>query len=331
MFEILIVAGALFIGWYLFERQQRKTSAMSGGLKEDVTLPHDQTWELYHNNFSLCSKKTRVCLSELGISYKSHHIDLIETGSYENISRHYLKVNPGALVPVLVHDGHPIYESHEQLTYASQHSATPDLLVPSDPALKAIMDEWVRQGSLIGDDPIADLDAAMGNAIPGLTLPIFSTMIEAIPYWKIFEGLLFHRLKERALFFVVLKLLGPRRLGKLTPARKVLARSKIAMHEHLDKLEAQLSDYGPWIVGDQFTLADVGMMVIFDRLDEVDWMDEFLVSTRPEVTAYWARIRERRSYQEALEDFDHETVSRGRLRITELKQTEPEFAATLAA
>ena len=101
------------IGWFLWEKGHRKTSSMSGGIHKDITLEHEYEWELYHNNFSLCSKKTRVCLAELGIDYKSHHIDLIETGAYENISRKYLAINPASLVPVLVHNGHPIFESHE--------------------------------------------------------------------------------------------------------------------------------------------------------------------------------------------------------------------------
>jgi len=171
----------------------------------------------------------------------------------------------------------------------------------------------------------------MGNAIPGLTLPIFATMIETIPYRRIVEGLLFHRLKSRALFFLVLKMLGPARLGRLAPAVDVLKRSKASMHNSLDCLEAQLQQAGPWIVGEQFTLADAGMMVIFDRLDEVDWLNEFLVPERLETKAYWERLQARPSYQAALKDFDHETVTRGRDRITQLKRTEPEFAATIAA
>ena len=107
---------------------------MTGGLHAHTELPHTQEWELYHNNFSLCSKKTRVCLLELALDFKAHHVDLIETGSCENISRHYLTVYPGALVPVLVHHGPPVYVSHEQLVSAAKHadSAAKELL-PTEP------------------------------------------------------------------------------------------------------------------------------------------------------------------------------------------------------
>ena len=122
--------------WYAWERSHRKTHAMPPGLQPDIDIPHTAEFELYHNAFSLCSKKTRVCLAELDIDHASHHIDLIETGSYKNLSRHFLAVNPQGVVPVLVHHGHPVYESHEQIRYAADHAGTDaEALVPHDHAL----------------------------------------------------------------------------------------------------------------------------------------------------------------------------------------------------
>jgi hypothetical protein len=109
----VVAAAALGLAiWYWRERRFRRTHPMAGGLHADISLPHSAEFELYHNDFSLCSKKIRMCLAELEISYLGHPIDLIETGSYETLGRRFLAVNPAALVPVLVHDGHPIYESH---------------------------------------------------------------------------------------------------------------------------------------------------------------------------------------------------------------------------
>jgi glutathione S-transferase len=320
MWSILIVALVLFVGWYLWERQQRQTRSMPGGIHTDITLPHEQEWELYHNDFSLCSKKTRVCLAELGISYKAHHIDLIETGSYETLSRHYLKVNPAALVPVLVHNGHPIYESHEQLGYAAEHADNPQLLVPSDPAKRTLMDLWVHKSSITGDNPIDSMDETAGNAIPGLTTPIFATMVEHVPAHRILTGLLFHRLKVRAVFFLVLKLFGLKNLPKLKPVIKLLEASKIAMHKHMDDLETVLAENdGPWIVGDQFTLADVGVMVIFERLREGDWLSDFLTDNRPLVVAYWKALQKRPSYTAGIANHMHPMVTQATKDIINLK------------
>ena len=94
----------------------------TGGLHSEINLPHTQEWELYHNSFSLCSKKLRVCMAELGLDYANHEIDLVETGSYENVGAKFLAVNPAGIVPVLVHDGHPVYESHDEIVYAAEHA-----------------------------------------------------------------------------------------------------------------------------------------------------------------------------------------------------------------
>lgn len=194
--------------------------------------------------------KARVCLAELRIPYASHPIDLIETGAYENIRPAFLGVNPGGTVPVLVREGHPVYESHEQIRYAAAHApAGSPSLVPGAPALRAGMERWIDRSSLT-DDPIAHGDESAGNAVPGLTVPLFAAMIECIATWKILEGLLFHFDKRRPVLFLTLKVLGVARLHRLGPAMKVLARSRRQMGEHLDALEKQLGvsgGRGSWV------------------------------------------------------------------------------------
>ena len=318
-FVVLAVAA---IGWYALERSHRRTRAMSGGVHAEISLPHEDEFELYHNALSLCSKKVRVCLAELGIRYAGHHIDLIETGSYQNLSRHFLTVNPAGLVPVLVHQGHPIYESHEQIRYAADHApAGTPVLVPADPALEAEMQRWVDLASLTGDNPIAASHASAGNAIPGLTVPLFAAMIVEIPVRRILEGLLFHRLKTRPLLFLLLRAVGIRRLGRLKPAIQVIQKSIRDMRSHLDALEATLRESGgPWILGEIFSLADVSWVPIFERMVEADSLHVFVGDgVRPAVTAYWERLRARPSYRAGVLDNAHPTVTRGRERLRAAK------------
>ena len=328
---LVLLLGGLAWTW---ERGHRRTRAMAGGLHTDISLPHDQEFELYHNALSLCSTKVRVCLAELGIDYASHHIDLIETGSYENIGRHFLKVNPAGTVPVLVHDGHPIYESHEQIRHAAAHApagdADPHPLVPDDADLRAQMEAWIDRTSLVGDDPVAEAHATAGNAIPGLTVPLFVSMIADIAYIRIVEGLLFHRLKMRPLLFIAMKLGGFRGL-KHGPARSVVAGSGRHMAKHLDALEAQLAaSGGPWILGDAFTLADVGWVPILQRLTDADSIHCFVgEGLRPNVKAYWEALKRRPSYRAAVVDHTHETVERGATRLRDAKRADPALRTAL--
>jgi len=299
---------------------------MGAGLQQEIQLPHTQEWELFHNDFSLCSKKIRVCLDELGIDYASHRIDLIETGSYENISPRFLKINPAATVPVLLHNGHPVYESHEQIAYAASQAGGDRQLVPDDPERREVMDLWVRKTSLIGDDPLRAMQDGPGNTAAALSLPIFAAMIEHVPTRKILSGLLFHRLKQRAAFFFVLKQRGLDRLPEMKPILRILDAARAVMHKHLDDLERTLAGSGgPWITGEQFTLADVGMMAIFDRLREGDWEDEFFGHGRPACDAYWSALKSRPSYTAAIADFAHPAVTQATESIQNQKAKDENF------
>jgi glutathione S-transferase len=327
---LTLLAGG--VGWFLYERSRRRTAPMAGGIHEDVTLPHEQEWELYHNSFSLCSKKLRVCLAELGLDYRSHPIDLVETGSYENLSRRFLAVNPGGIVPVLVHRGHPVYESHDEIVYAARHAGERGReLLPEDPETRALVEHWTDVASLVGPDPIEGSAERAGNCIPGLTLPIFATMVQYIPYARFLEGLLFHFERRRPLLLGLLKLRGIRGLPGLPPLMAVLRRSRRDMERHLDALGDQLEkNGGPWIAGERFSLADVSWVVILDRLVEADFDGFFWGEGRcPAVAAYWARLQERPSYAAAIASQRCRTLQDGVADVKAAKRDDPRLRAAL--
>jgi len=321
--------------WYLSERARRQTRPMTGGLHRDVTLAHIREWELYHNGFSLCSKKLRVCLDELGLDYTSHPIDLIETGSYENVGRRFLAVNPGGLVPVLVHQGHPVYESHEEIVYAARHAGERGRALlaegPGDSALAALTAGWIDRASLVGDDPTQATAERAGNCVPGLTFPLFATMVRHVPWRRFVPGLLFHPQKRRPLFFLLLKLRGLNGLPALSPVMAILRRSRDDMARHLDALGAQLeASGGPWIAGERFTLADVSWVVILDRLAEADWDGFFWgEGRRPAVAAYWQRLRERPSYETAIVKARGATLLAGAAELKQAKRASPRLRMAL--
>jgi glutathione S-transferase len=325
----LAVLGA--VGWWARERWRRRRHPVPEGHQPDIALPHEQEFELYHNALSLCSMKSRVCLAELEIDYRSHAIDLIETGAYENIRAPFLAVNPGGTVPVLLHHGHPVYESHAQIRYAAAHAppGSPPL-TPEEPAHCEEMERWIDRSS-ITHDPLEHGDESAGNAIPGLTLPLFAAMIDRIAYWKILEGLLFHFDKQRPLVFLAFKALGLPNLPRLTPAMKILARSRRQMRAHLDALEAQLEARGgPWILGDAFSLADVSWLVIFERLVQTDCLHVFLGGTlRPNCAAYWERLQKRPSYRRAILEHSHPTIVYGTRRLQDAKAADPALRTAL--
>lgn len=276
----------------------------SGGLHREIDLPHTDEWEVYHNSFSLCSKKVRVCMAELGLPYKSHHVHLIETGAYESVRRRYLQINPAGTVPVIVHEGHPVYESHEQIVYAAGHAgARGEELLPHDAATRTLVERWTDCASLVGD-PVRGPEHRAGHCIPPLTFPIFATMVRYVSYREILKGLLTHPNKERPLFFAMLKLRSVHGLPGMSPVMKMIDRARTHMGNHLDALAAQLDEHGgPWIAGELFTLADVSWVVILDRLVEADWGDYLWGGDkRRTIAAYWERLQARPSYRGEISD-----------------------------
>ncbi|MBX3027794.1 glutathione S-transferase family protein [bacterium] len=302
----------------------------SGGLHPEITLPHEAEWELYHNSFSLCSKKVRVCLAELGLAYRSRPIHLIETGAYENVSRAFLAINPAGTVPVLVHQGHPVYESHEQISYAARHGARGGELLATDPDTRALVERWVDCASLVGD-ATTGTDRRAGHCVPGLTFPLFATMVRHIPYREIARGLLTHPNKERPLFFGLLKLRTVRGLPRIRPAMRLLRRSRDDMGGHLDALGRHLeAQRGPWIAGDRFTLADVSWVVILDRLAEADWAEHFWGNgRRPTIAAYWERLRARPSFTAAIDAVRSPVTLRGIADLAAAKRDDPALRTAL--
>ena len=329
--SILLGSGAAALGYWYVENSRRIRRPVEPGYQGDITLPHKQPFELYHNPFSLCSMKTRVCLAELGIDYRSHHVDLIETGAYENIRPRLLAVNPAGTVPVLVHNGHPIYESHEQIRYAAKHAPEgSQSLIPEDAELRRQMHAWIDRSSLT-EDPINSGDLSAGNAVAGMTLQLFSSMIQRVPYWKIMEGVLFHFDKRRSLVFMLLKLLGLQKFRYLKPAMEIHKRSGRQMALHLDGLETQLvSSGGPWILGSQFTLADVSWLVIFERLQQADTLGRFLDGgSRQACKGYWDKFRARPSYTAAIKNFSHPMVQYGTKNLQQAKKASPKLQLAL--
>jgi glutathione S-transferase len=330
--------GALFVvlvgtavAWWAWQKSKRRTHPVPPGYQPDVELPHEREFELYHNALSLCSMKTRVCLAELRIPYASHHVDLIETGAYENLRPRLLSVNPGGTVPVLLHRGHPVYESHEQIRYLAGNAppGSPSL-TPEAPALRVEMERWVDRSSLTAD-PLEHGDESAGNAVPGLTVPLFAAMIEHIPTWKILEGFLFHFDRKRPLVFGLLKLRGLEKLAGIAPAMKALSRSRRQMAAHLDSLEKQLSQSGgPCLLGETFSLADVSWLVIFERLVQADLLHVFLGGGRRTACAdWWERLKARDSYREAILGHAHATVLAGTRRLREAKAADPALRLAL--
>ena len=113
------------------------------------------SFELYHYGESLCSQMVRLTLEEKQIPYLSHHMHLELTG--ENLSRAFKKINHNAVVPVLINNGTPLYNSWEIIRYLDNHAPTQGTaLMPKSAAGLAALDEQVMENALRGDIALGD-------------------------------------------------------------------------------------------------------------------------------------------------------------------------------
>ncbi|MEC7517528.1 MAG: hypothetical protein VYD32_04850, partial [Pseudomonadota bacterium] len=55
-----LAVALMALGFFLRERALRQTHEVPHGFQAEISLPHQAKWTLYHNPFSLCSKKIRV-------------------------------------------------------------------------------------------------------------------------------------------------------------------------------------------------------------------------------------------------------------------------------
>jgi len=142
--------------------------------------------------------------------------------------------------------------------------------------------------------------------------------------------LLFHRIKFRPFLFLLLKLSGLGGLPHMPPVVKQLAPAYAAMERHLDELDHHLQSRS-WICSEQFTLADVSWMVIFERLAEADWLASLVgPQLRPNLDAYWQRLQSRPGYA-GISEYRLPSVDRATARIRDHKRSQPSFVGALTA
>ena len=290
-----------------------RVRSVKPGLNKNVILPHVEELEIHHNTMSSNSQKVRVCLGETGLKHRQIHHVLPTSGSWSTKCADFLsKVNPAGTVPVLVHNGHPIYESHEQILYIDQVLMPGGpRLTPKDPKLKALMDKWVESGAMImpelQGDPWAGLSKRVGNLLPIMTLPIFAAKYATeFTIWNLLESAsMIPLVSDRKIIMMhfVFKILGVEAFDKVGKMKELLSFGRKAFELHFSMLTKDLEESGgPYICGTQFTLADCSLVPVLERMTYAKWWTKSLKSKYPVVYKYWEAIQKRDGYKASKPD-----------------------------
>ena len=185
--------------------------------------------ELYHNDMSVCAQKVRLALAEKGLSYTGHHMNL---RSGEQKKPDYVKLNPKGVVPTLVHDGFVVCESVIINEYIEDAFEGPALM-PGNAQGRARVRHWTKQidDSIFGATATVSVSVAFHHQYTP----------ELIEEQVRFRGPSYRQMVEAF------------RKGVDNPAFPAAIRR---MDKMLGDMDKALED-GPWLLGQQFTLADV--------------------------------------------------------------------------
>ncbi|MGH1463229.1 MAG: glutathione S-transferase family protein [Neptuniibacter sp.] len=241
--------------------------------------------ELYTHPMSPCAQKVRIVLAEKNLDWTAHHVDLAQK---ENLTPEYLKLNPLGVVPTLVHNGKPVIESSIICEYLDDSfGAQP--LSPNDPYLRSKMRFWMKH-----------VDVKLHPSCGALQWPMVMrpAMLEKSPeeQQRLLDLIPEKPRRERQKRLVKMGLEAPDVVDSVRTYRKTILQMEADLKEHT------------WIVGDEFSLADVCLAPYFQTIHQFGWQE--IYSDCPHVADWFLRCMNRHSYQQAVaDDFSPEVLA----------------------
>jgi glutathione S-transferase len=236
---------------------------------------------LYHHWDSVCSFKVRMCLIEKQLDYQSKIIDLIQ---FSNLQADYLALNPNGVVPTLKDESQVIIESTIINEYIDDKFESPSL-IPSEPVARAKMRILVK----LQDDVLYH------SQRPAAFQLMVKRMLTKLSREEIDELVKAHPQPERASHFLNWA------TGPIDP--EVVAEAKEKIEPVLIRLESALAD-GPWLVGEDFTLADIAYAPFINRLQRL--MFHELWADKPKLSEWIKLLKERPSFAASIGPADEQ-------------------------
>jgi glutathione S-transferase len=232
---------------------------------------------LYHYWSSVCSQKARMCLAEKKIPWDSRHVDLFR---FDNYSDWYTKLNPKNVVPTLVHDGRIIIESNVILEYLED--VFPQVrLRPDDAYERAMMRLWIYNSEEMAHWNVNTCSHNLRHAKRMEARYTKEELLRAADQCS--NPMIGFRLKRRLAVGV-------------SPEEEDEAYEKLEFM--LRQMELRLAD-ATWLAGASFSLADVAMAPMINRIEVLARPEMIAADRKPRVADWWQRIQARPGFQEA--------------------------------
>jgi glutathione S-transferase len=231
--------------------------------------------KLYNAPHSTCSQKVRICLAEKGLPFEDIRLDLGK--GKDQLKPEYLKLNPNGVVPTLVDDGDVIIDSSVICEYLDEKYPEPKL-APEDVVKRAKMRAWMRY---LEEVPTA-----------AVRVPSFN-----MGFLPRFVGLDEQRFRTEQSDIRPIRKHFYRRMGPTGFKRAEVEAALDQIASTCARMDAALAD-GPWLMGAQYTLADIVVTPSIDRMADLGysgiWTDKY-----PRITAWYARMQARPAFRQA--------------------------------
>ena len=230
-------------------------------------------FKLYSAPQSTCSQRARFVLHAKGLPFEEQKLDLF---SSDQLKPDYLAINPNGVVPTLIHDGEIIIDSSVITEYLDELYPEPEPFRPRNPVRLARMRSMMR---FIDEVPT-----------PAVRVPSYN--LAFLPHYQSMSEAEFQALADskplRRDFLLSMGRSGFSQKDMDTAIAK-LGRAVVRMDEAIG------ASGGPYMLGRDITLADIAMMPIIVRMDDIDlghlWKD------RPAVARWLAGIRAHPAYE----------------------------------
>ena len=232
---------------------------------------------LYHNDMSLCAQKVRVCLAEKRLPWEDRHI-VLRSGEHQK--DWYVKLNRRAVVPTLIDGDKVIPESNVILEYLDE--VFPDLpLRPAGAYERAMMRLWVYNSEEMAHWNVNVCSHNLRHAKRMEARYSREELLRAADQCS--NPMIALRLKRRL------------HVGVSTEEE---SEAYAKLEFMLKQMEIKLAD-GPWLAGQSFSLADVAMAPMINRIEVLARPEMIEAARRPRVADWWQRIQARPGFQEA--------------------------------
>ncbi|MDP6925707.1 MAG: glutathione S-transferase family protein [Rhodospirillales bacterium] len=238
--------------------------------------------ELYHFWDSPCCFKVRTVLAEKNLDWQEH---LIASVQFDHFQPEYQAINPHSIVPSLIHDGHVLMQSGIIAEYLDE-TFPENPLTPKDPVARATMRQWAFEEQ-----------AYLFPLIVTMSFNLMMTLREkAYGMDQLREWSKRHPDQARAQDYL-------NRISSPLDQKSVDEAGK-KFTWYMARLEKQFeASGGPWVCGETYSLADISLGPILDRIDYLDMLD--LLDGTPKVVEWYRRMTECPAFKKGAPLFEY--------------------------